>query len=416
MAIGIDFITGIISAIAYDGIKRPIKALTDAHSRRKAFASHKDKSDTSANKILLQKAQDDLVKYIAHSNGHYTQETATFLHELGKTSIPDNIKILVASGRSPEPVYSDFHRVYELFSNLPFESKSFFDLMCTAINLRFRESVDSQVILEAINGQSLEIISRLDAIGSTSERHKSYNYTYEEFSDDRLKVAKYIELTNKHLTVETNSGAKKFPLSRMVVPARLTEISDPSDIPLPHRENSRQQVTGTNVISFRRSFYNAVILGDPGGGKTTLTQHICHALSQQIVLEAANPLDGHFDIRDLKLPLRIVLRRFEARVKSDPKYNLLDYLKDDLRSQFFNSDERALCFVNQLLKTGQAVIIFDGLDEILDISMRREIVTMVENFTHQSPACPCLVTSRIVGYADAPMASEFKMFTLVFHT
>ncbi|WP_394228055.1 NACHT domain-containing protein [Paracoccus marcusii] len=412
MSLGVDLITGIASSLIYDGIKRPFRALTDAQNRRRAFSAHKELSALKDKDPITDNAISDLIKYIGNNEGSYTNQTAIFLHELSKTSIPDSIKMLSASGRDTQSIYPDFSRVYDLFESLPFEKEHFFKLFCTAIKTRFEESIDSKIILDAVNATGAEITARLDSIERQATSRDPENYAYVEFAEDRLRVAKSIELAHKNITVETNAGAKKLALSKMVVPARLTEVSDASEIPSPHRESFRNQPSGISVINFRRSFYNAVILGDPGGGKTTLTQHICHSLSQQIILEAGNPLDKHFDTRDLKLPIRITLRRFEARVKAESRYNLLDYIKDDLRAQFSNSDERAMRFVNQILRTGQSVIIFDGLDEILDVSSRRDVVEAIEGFINQFPACPSLVTSRIVGYADAPMFAEFKLFTL----
>jgi predicted NACHT family NTPase len=58
------------------------------------------------------------------------------------------------------------------------------------------------------------------------------------------------------------------------------------------------------------------------------------------------------------------------------------------------------------------ILIFDGLDEILDVEPRREIVTFIEQFADVYAACPVLVTSRFVGYQDAPMSDEFAIFGL----
>jgi hypothetical protein len=65
-----------------------------------------------------------------------------------------------------------------------------------------------------------------------------------------------------------------------------------------------------------------------------------------------------------------------------------------------------------LLSLGSVVLIFDGLDEILDVEPRREIVTFIEQFGDVYAACPVLVTSRFVGSQDAPMSEDFSIFTL----
>jgi len=54
--------------------------------------------------------------------------------------------------------------------------------------------------------------------------------------------------------------------------------------------------------------------------------------------------------------------------------------------------------VDLLLLTGRAVVIFDGLDELLDTSRRADVTTRVERFCAEYPLAPVLVTSRQVGY------------------
>jgi predicted NACHT family NTPase len=63
-----------------------------------------------------------------------------------------------------------------------------------------------------------------------------------------------------------------------------------------------------------------------------------------------------------------------------------------------------------LLRSGRAFIVFDGLDELLDTSFRQEITNNVEAFCRLYPAAPALVTSREVGYEQAPL--DDKMFAL----
>jgi predicted NACHT family NTPase len=62
-----------------------------------------------------------------------------------------------------------------------------------------------------------------------------------------------------------------------------------------------------------------------------------------------------------------------------------------------------------LLLSGRLLVIFDGLDELLDTSYRREVSADVESFLALYPATAALVTSREVGYDQAPL--DRKRFT-----
>jgi HEAT repeat protein len=57
--------------------------------------------------------------------------------------------------------------------------------------------------------------------------------------------------------------------------------------------------------------------------------------------------------------------------------------------------------------------LFDGLDEIPDAALRMKVVSHIEQFTQLHTASRFIVTSRIVGYKEAPLsASEYQVYTL----
>ncbi len=66
-----------------------------------------------------------------------------------------------------------------------------------------------------------------------------------------------------------------------------------------------------------------------------------------------------------------------------------------------------------LLLNGRALVVFDGLDELLDTSDRQKISNDVELFAELYPSVPIIVTSREVGYDQAPLDEErFEIFRL----
>ena len=66
-----------------------------------------------------------------------------------------------------------------------------------------------------------------------------------------------------------------------------------------------------------------------------------------------------------------------------------------------------------LLLNGRAIVIFDGLDELLETNYRQEISADIESFCALYPSVPVLVTSRKVGYDQAPLNPEqFEKFHL----
>jgi predicted NACHT family NTPase len=59
--------------------------------------------------------------------------------------------------------------------------------------------------------------------------------------------------------------------------------------------------------------------------------------------------------------------------------------------------------IEYLLLTGRGLVLFDGLDELIEISKRRAMVNRIENFCNLFSTSIALVTSRSIGYAEAPL-------------
>lgn len=56
----------------------------------------------------------------------------------------------------------------------------------------------------------------------------------------------------------------------------------------------------------------------------------------------------------------------------------------------------------RLMDEGHALVILDGLDEVGDLRTRRNLRDAVQTGFRRFGRCPCLLTSRVVGYDDVP--------------
>jgi hypothetical protein len=138
----------------------------------------------------------------------------------------------------------------------------------------------------------------------------------------------------------------------------------------------------------------SVLLGDPGGGKTTATNVLAHQL-------AGDP-DG-------KVPFLVTLRDYAA--KHPPIRSVTGHIEDTLAT--FYQCPAPPGAVDRLLVTGRAIVIFDGLDELLDTSRRADVTTRVERFCEEYPLTPVLVTSRLIGYDQARLDdAQFTCYRL----
>ena len=145
-----------------------------------------------------------------------------------------------------------------------------------------------------------------------------------------------------------------------------------------------------NVFGLAADLDRTVLLGDPGSGKTTTANVLMHSF--------ARDLAG-------RIPFLVTLRDYAA--KDPPERSISGYIEHALET--FYQCQPPLGLVNVLLLTGRAVVIFDGLDELLDTSHRRNVTNCVERFCAEYPLCPVLVTSRLVGYEQARL--DDRQFT-----
>jgi hypothetical protein len=144
---------------------------------------------------------------------------------------------------------------------------------------------------------------------------------------------------------------------------------------------------GLTVMDLAGRLDRTVLLGDPGGGKTT----------------AANVLANLFaSDRAGRIPFFITLREYAAKIP--PQWSVCGYIEQTLSTLYQCGAPDGL--VERLLLTGRAVVIFDGLDELLDASRRRDVSERVEQFCSAFPLTPVLVTSRVVGYNQARLNDE----------
>lgn len=98
------------------------------------------------------------------------------------------------------------------------------------------------------------------------------------------------------------------------------------------------------------------------------------------------------------------------RAKRSFGYSLLDYIHDEVKLQI--GSECPKDFVKYCLEEKEAIVIFDGLDEVANISDRKFVRDMIMKFKESYPKARYLVTSRIYGYEEAPLGSDFLHVTL----
>jgi hypothetical protein len=132
--------------------------------------------------------------------------------------------------------------------------------------------------------------------------------------------------------------------------------------------------------------HRVVVLGDPGAGKSTFVTHLAFQIGS--------------DPTRTQVPFLVVLRDHAALLRVGER-RLGEYLAAVAANPY--NVQMSAETIDYLLLNGRAIVIFDGLDELIDVSLRRRVVDLVEGFVSLYPLVPVVVTSRRVGYAEAPL-------------
>jgi hypothetical protein len=156
-----------------------------------------------------------------------------------------------------------------------------------------------------------------------------------------------------------------------------------------------------SIHNVLRASSRAVILGDPGAGKSILTQKLC----QEFALSSANKKPPYNN----RTPILVVVRHYETAREND-KLSILRFIEETASATYQVNPPRGA--VEHLLLSGRAIVLFDGLDELLEPHQRQDIRGTVELFCRMYPATQVIVTSRRVGYELAPLDPSFTLFQL----
>ena len=199
--------------------------------------------------------------------------------------------------------------------------------------------------------------------------------------------SKYLYTSNLGLALDDNDrdrDGKPVPLNNLFVPPLVsTGPLKPED--LIRAEEEKSELHLEEVYQVLRHHPRLFILGTPGSGKTTLVQWLLLALTSS----SDNHVKGALGS---VIPFSLILR--ELRLQGIRSW-------DDLWWVFA---ERTGLTVDQQLtealqKTGQAIFLIDGLDEIADPATRKGLGQAILDGMNRSPRCRFLITSRIVGFS-----------------
>jgi NACHT domain len=174
-------------------------------------------------------------------------------------------------------------------------------------------------------------------------------------------------------------------------------------------DTSPELVSITEAV---RSADRVLVLGDPGTGKTTLLRHLALSHAQAL-------LDGSMNVAaelgQARLPLYVRAGDF---ARSDQRNaGLGAFIAPFMCGALECPVERGKLepLIAMALRAGRCLVLLDGLDEVTSAADRANVVTNIADFVvgHHPRGNRFVCTSRVSGYAAAPLPPEFAAVRLV---
>ncbi|BCY14388.1 HEAT repeat domain-containing protein [Actinoplanes sp. L3-i22] len=147
-----------------------------------------------------------------------------------------------------------------------------------------------------------------------------------------------------------------------------------------------------------------VLVGDAGSGKSAVVRYLILALARAHADEHLAALADH-------LPILIELRSYAGAVAAGQVRNFREYLNYRAASDGYQEEPDGLSLL--LARGDPAVVVFDGLDEILDRRVREETAGQIAAFAETCGNARVVVTTRPAEYnRRALSAAGFAHHTL----
>jgi predicted NACHT family NTPase len=153
---------------------------------------------------------------------------------------------------------------------------------------------------------------------------------------------------------------------------------------------------------------HAVLLGDPGSGKTTFVNYLTYLLAASAA-DGANVtlMEGLPEEMSGRLPIRILLRSVAVHISPQAACGnagmLWDALRSDIATRLGETAAAALfAHLQEHLLGGESLFLLDGLDEVPEAGRRRRcLLEAISDLVSSLPvSARVLLTARPYAYAD----------------
>jgi len=228
------------------------------------------------------------------------------------------------------------------------------------------------------HGRAVASAAQIAAAGARNCQLLSQVGSLNEINDFARKMRGQTKQLHGKLKLPNVAQSRSVAYSQLYVAPTLMEKFD---------DSGKAESWDLDKLMNRR--LRTVILGDPGAGKSTLAGKFVHDVST-----------GKFEALQDHVPLLLVVREHTQSLRTDHQ-TLLHYLEAACRRPYgVTLPAEGLEY---LLLNGRAVVVIDGVDELGESRFRERFMQLVEGFANLYPLTRIIVTSRVVGYQDAPL-------------
>lgn len=175
----------------------------------------------------------------------------------------------------------------------------------------------------------------------------------------------------------------------------------------------KKEFADIDILSAANLFQYVVILGAPGSGKTTTAKAIATAHFQRFTFNGCNDENdnviGLWQDKDnlsvyIELKNMVADKEFPEISKRGPD---VEFFKKYVQKNFLKDDEQAMNYVTEHFRSGQAVLVLDGLDEVTVPNTEKnalekrhaQLQRLIGSIKTVYPQIKIVVTSRPAGYS-----------------
>ncbi|MBN2443824.1 MAG: SUMF1/EgtB/PvdO family nonheme iron enzyme [Spirochaetales bacterium] len=211
----------------------------------------------------------------------------------------------------------------------------------------------------------------------------------------------------------------KFRIDELYIP--LTTTNHRGDEKERLHTDAMIESRGEVPLSHLLSHQYVTIIGDPGSGKTTFLQYIAAVLARAIREDDPDIAKTELGLGGLLLPIFIRVSELSEYILSSRNGEhetplvetegtwITHYLEYKNKTVNWGLSPG---FFREKLKNGGCLVLFDGLDEAPDRTIRERVSSMVTNAIRANRKCHVICTTRPQTHSGKAILPDFEEFTI----